>query len=69
MSNNSTILLRIYIFIDTAPLNLIELGGWGQNCPYDEKCCDKCQHNNNTALIIQISLFDTALIHDKGPKF
>ena len=36
-------------------------GGGEQDTPCDAKFCEKCPNNNNTALIQQISLFDTAL--------
>ena len=45
-------------------LNLIVLGrGNGLKCPYDEKF--PCLHNNNTALMKQISLIDTTLVMTK----
>ena len=43
------------------------VGREGQNYPYDEKFSEKCPclHYNNTALIKQIPLFDTALVITK----
>ena len=45
--------------------------GGGEDRPTDEKFSEKCpcSHNNNTALIKQISLCDTALVMDKDLKF
>ena len=40
------------------------LGGGGQNTTCDRKFSEKCpcSYHNNTALIKQISLFDTAIV-------
>ena len=45
-------------------INPNSISGGGANTPCDAKFCEKCpcSHNNNTALIKQISLFDTALV-------
>ena len=44
--------------------NIITGVGGGQDRPCDAKFIEKypCSHNNNIALIKQISLFDTALV-------
>ena len=49
--------------IKSLPLIILE-GGGGQIEAHDAKICEKfpCSHNNHTALIKQISLFDTALV-------
>ena len=43
---------------------------WGQGEPCDAKFSEKfpCSHNNTTALLKQISLFDTAIVMTNIPK-
>ena len=45
--------------------------GGGQDMPCEAKFSEKflCLHNNSTALIKQISLFDITKSHDKYLKF
>ena len=45
--------------------------GWGAFTPFDAKFSKKCpcSNNNNTALIKQISLFDTVLSMTKPKVF
>ena len=51
-------------------INPKSMGG-GEERPWDAKFSEMCpcSHNNNTALIKQISLFDTALVMIKNLKF
>ena len=46
-------------------LTLLVLGGGRQNMPCDAKFSEECpcSHNNNTALVKQIYLVDTALVN------
>ena len=43
-------------------LNPSSIMGEGQNRPCDGEFSEKCLHINNTALITQISLFDTVVV-------
>ena len=60
---SSLCLMDLHV-MSTQVLILIVSGGGGQSDPatqnLEEKKCP-CMHNNNTAVIKQISLFDTAL--------